>query len=42
MKLHPTNLSDTLEEKKIYLMKDWENTWGTGKESIDKVLKNYL
>jgi len=42
MKLQPTNFSDTLEKKKLSLIKDWENTWGTGKESIDKVLENYL
>jgi hypothetical protein len=30
------------EEIKISLIKDWENTWGTGKKSIDRVLKNYL
>ncbi|MBE7545762.1 PmeII family type II restriction endonuclease [uncultured Candidatus Kuenenia sp.] len=42
MELQPTNFSETLEEKKLSLIKDWENTWGKGKISIDNVLKNYL
>ena len=42
MKLEPADFSTTLEAKRMSLIKDWENTWGTGKESIDKVLKNYL
>lgn len=42
MMLQPTNFSDTLEKKKHSLIKDWESKWGTGKESIDKVLENYL
>ncbi len=42
MKLYPTSFSDILEEKKLSLIKDWENTWGTGKKSIDMVLQNYL
>jgi hypothetical protein len=42
MKLQPTNFSDILEKKKSSLIKDWENIWGTGKKSIDKILENYL
>lgn len=42
MELQPTDFSDTLEKKKLSLVKDWENTWGTGKESIDKILETYL
>lgn len=42
MKLQPANFSETLEKKKLSLIKDWEKNWGTGKESIDKVLENYL
>ncbi len=34
--------SKELEEKKNLLIKDWENKFGTGKESIDLVLSKYI
>ena len=34
--------SQELEEKKLLLIKDWEKKFGTGKESIDLVLKKYI
>lgn len=42
MKLQPVNFSYTLENKKFLLIKEWEDKWGIGKESIEKVLENYL
>jgi len=42
MKLQPTKFSETLENKKLSLIRDWENNWGSGIESINKVLENYL
>lgn len=42
MNLEPTKFSDELENKKNLLITEWENKFGTGKESIEKVLQNYL
>jgi len=42
MKLQPTKFSEILENKKLSLIRDWENTWGVGEKSINRVLENYL
>ncbi|PIP54707.1 MAG: hypothetical protein COX07_03820 [Bacteroidetes bacterium CG23_combo_of_CG06-09_8_20_14_all_32_9] len=42
MKNEPTKFSDELELKKKLLIKDWEKKYGTGRQSIEKVLLNYL
>lgn len=42
MTLEPTRFSTILENKRLSLIKEWEDTWGTGKNSINKVLENYL
>jgi hypothetical protein len=42
MRLQPANFSYTLETKKLSLIEAWEDKWGISKESIDKVLENYL
>ena len=34
--------SEELEAKKLLLIKEWENKFGKGKESVDLVLQNYL
>jgi len=42
MQLEPMDFSTLLEDKRMYLIKDWEKRWGTGITSINKVLENYL
>jgi len=42
MKNEPTKFSEELEKKRISLIKNWEENFGTGKESIEKVLSKYL
>jgi hypothetical protein len=37
-----TDFSTLLESKRISIVEDWENKYGTGLESIKKVLKRYL
>ena len=42
MNLEPTRFSEELEKKKRLLINDWEDKFGTGRSSIEKVLENYL
>ena len=42
MNLEPTKFSEELEKKKRLLINDWEDKFGTGRSSIEKVLENYL
>ena len=42
MNLEPTKFSDELEKKRALLIEDWEQKFGTGRESIETVLKKYL
>jgi hypothetical protein len=42
MNLEPTKFSEELEKKKRLLISDWEDKFGTGRSSIEKVLENYL
>lgn len=42
MRNEPTKFSDELELKKQLLIKDWEDKYGIGRASIEKVLLNYL
>ena len=36
------NFSKELEEKKLLLIKDWENKFGKGEESVKMVLSRYI
>lgn len=42
MSEEPIKFSDELEKKKLLLFDEWKENFGDGKESIDKVLENYL
>ena len=42
LNLEPTRFSEELEKKKRLLINDWEDKFGTGRLSIEKVLENYL
>ena len=42
MKNEPTKFSDELEKKLFLLIEGWEIKYGQGKQSIEKVLQNYL
>lgn len=42
MRLEPTKFSEELELKRNLLIEEWEKKFGTGKESINVVLNNYL
>jgi hypothetical protein len=42
MRLEPTKFSEELELKRNLLIEEWETKFGTGKESINVVLNNYL
>lgn len=37
-----TKFSDELEKKKNELINDWKLNYGTGKESIDNFLDNFM
>jgi len=42
MKNEPVKFSKELENKRLLLIEDWENKFGSGKESVDLVLTKYL
>ncbi len=42
MSKEPVKFSDELERKKLLLFDEWKEKFGEGKESIEKVLENYL
>jgi hypothetical protein len=42
IQLEPTKFSEELEKTRISLIREWEEKFGSGKESIEKVLEKYL